>query len=126
MEGFFFFFKTPDKKLQKQIQGLHGGKAQNYSDLLKDDFDGKHLYWKGKTIDRFSNAYQRLLRRAYRAKFEQDALFRFALEATQGKPLTHSIGKKTPEETILTEKEFVILLDELRNMIKYDFIKEEQ
>ena len=114
MEGFLQSLKTPDKKLQKQIQVLHGRQAQSYSDLLKDVFEGKCLYWKGKTIDRFSDDYQQLLRRAYRAKYEQDALFRFALEATQGKPLTHSIGKQNPKETILTEKEFVALLYELR------------
>ncbi|MDR1170784.1 MAG: hypothetical protein LBK97_08135 [Prevotellaceae bacterium] len=117
MESFLQSLKTPDRKLQKKIWQLHGGKAKRAGEALKYTFDGKHLTWKGKTIDRFSDGYMQLLRQAYHAKFEQDALFRFALEATGKKPLVHSIGKQNPEETILTEAEFISLLEELRMLL---------
>jgi len=115
MEGFLQSLKTPDETQQKEIQSLSGKEAKKAGESLKNHFDGKHLYWQGKTIDRFSDEYQQLLKRVFRAKWEQDTTFQDALSFTQEKKLIHSIGKQNPEETILTEKEYITLLEELRN-----------
>ena len=117
MEGFLQSLKTSDEGLKKEIQLLSGKEAKKAGESLKDCYDGKHLHWQGKTIDRFSDEYQQLLKQVYRSLWEQNEEFRNALHSTKGKRLIHSIGKQNPEETILTENEFVSLLNELRNEI---------
>jgi predicted NAD-dependent protein-ADP-ribosyltransferase YbiA (DUF1768 family) len=114
MEGFLQSLKTANRKRQQKIHALSGIEAKNAGVSLKRRFDGRRLHWKEQTIDRFSPEYQQLLKQAYQAKFEQDALFRWALAATEGKTLTHSIGKSAPQDTILTENEFISLLNGLR------------
>jgi predicted NAD-dependent protein-ADP-ribosyltransferase YbiA (DUF1768 family) len=116
MEGFLQSLKTSDATLQKQIRSLSHREAKNAGEALKEQFDGKHVHWQGQTIDRFSEEYQQLLKRAFRAKWEQDADFRDALSATKGKTLIHGIGKQNREETILTEKEFTAILEDLRKL----------
>ena len=115
MEGFLQSLKTPDEILQKEIQLLSGKEAKKAGGLMSQ-FDGKNLYWQGKIIDRYSDEYQQLLRRCFRAKWEQNETFRDALVSTKGKDLIHSIGKQNKEETILTEEEYITLLKELREL----------
>jgi hypothetical protein len=62
MEGFLQSLKTPDKQVQKRMQALSGSLAVKSGCLPDEDFDGRHLYWQDKTIDRFSDEYQQLLR----------------------------------------------------------------
>ena len=114
MEGFLQSLKTSDINLQNKICQLTGKYAKQAGENLATSFDHKNIYWQGKLIDRYSDDYQNLLKRAYSAKFEQDPLFREALDKTTGKTLIHSIGKSAEEETILTEKEFINMLNFLR------------
>jgi hypothetical protein len=113
MEGFLQSLKTPDKTLQKKICKMSGIKAKRMSDKFRAKFDSKTIYWKEKPIDRFSQEYDELVKRAFQTKFEQDPLFRHALKQTQGKKLIHTLGKSNKEKTILTEEEFVNLLGSL-------------
>lgn len=117
MEGFLQSLKTSDINLQNKICQLTGKFAKQAGEDLALQFDHKTVFWQGKIIDRFSEDYDNLLQRAYRAKFDQDLLFRSALEATKDKTLIHSIGKHSKEETILTEEEFINLLNHLRNQL---------
>jgi predicted NAD-dependent protein-ADP-ribosyltransferase YbiA (DUF1768 family) len=112
MEGFLQSLKTSDEMRQREICSLMRKEAKKAGRTL--NFDGRRLHWQGKTVDRFSDEYQSLLRRAFAAKLKQDDEFRDALTATSGKKLVHSIGKQNPKETILTEKEYINILDELR------------
>ena len=91
----------------------HGKKAG----LAVAGFDGKHLYWHGETIDRFSEQYHVLVRRAYHARFEQDNLFRKALMEAKNKQLLHTIGNNDPKVTILTVDEFIGFLQELQEKL---------
>lgn len=116
LEGFLQSLKTSDEEKQKSICLLVGNDAKTIGSFLVD-FDGTHLHWKGKTIDRFSEEYHTLLRRVYLARFEHDANFRQALEYTKNKKLIHTVGKSDPKETILTEAEFIYLLSELHELI---------
>ena len=118
MEGFLQSLKTSDKNLQKEICKLVGKDAKEAGIELADQYDMKTLHWNDKTIDRFSDEYQDLLKRVYKAKFEQDPLFRKALEQSKDKTLVHSIGKTSPEETILTEDEFISVLTWLKQFLK--------
>ena len=108
--------KTNDEEKQIAICSLVGKDAKTVGSF-NTEFDGSHLYWKGKPIDRFSEEYLTLLKRVYHARFEHDANFRKALEYTKNKKLIHTVGKSDPKETILTDAEFINLLSELQKMI---------
>lgn len=73
------------------------------------------VWWKGVAIDRQSEEYGQLVRRAYQAMFEQNERFRTALMATRGQILFHSRGESNPFKTILTEDELCTILTELRD-----------
>ena len=109
--------KTPDIEMQKKICSEVGSKAKGYGKKLnkKRNYDFIHLYWNGKRYNRLSKEYRNLLERAYRAKYEADDDFRFALEYTEGRVLKHSLGGKDNTRTLLTEKEFVDILMNLRD-----------
>ena len=116
MEGFLQSLKTSDVEKQILICSLVGKDAKTVGSF-NTEFDGSHLYWKGKPIDRFSGEYQTLLKRVYHARFEHDANFRKALEYTKNKKLIHTVGKTDPKETILTDAEFINLLSGLHELI---------
>ena len=78
------------------------------------------VYWKGQAISRHNEGYQELLRRVYRAMFDQNDIFHSALLSTRGIILIHSCGEEDPFKTILTKYEFCQILTELQN-IKYQY-----
>lgn len=116
MEGFLQGLKIEDVAEQEQLCGLSGGEARGRGQRHDWQQSG-NLWWRGEAIDRLSDAYQALLDRAYEAMFAQSAKFRAALEATGAMPLTHSIGKDDPTETILTTEEFISRLVRLRGRL---------
>lgn len=112
MEGFLQSLKYQDTIRQQQICSMKGGKAKHQgTDLWKVN---QQVYWRGKVIDRHSREYQKLLRKAYHALFEQSTNFQNALMLTRGKNLYHSIGSNNPYDTILTRDEFCTILTEVR------------
>lgn len=117
MEGFLQSLKTSSMAGQKEICGLTGKEAKLRStDSWKTD---QTLYWNdSQGIKRDSMQFQALVRRAYRAMFEQCPEFKDALQATGNKKLYHSIGNPVQKDTILTEKELCDILSELRQEIQ--------
>lgn len=113
MEGFLQSLKAEDAAEQRALCALSGGEARGRGQR-HDWRQSGTLWWRGEPIDRLSDAYQALLDRAYEAMFAQSAKFRAALEVTGDAPLTHSIGKDDPTETILTGEEFISRLVRLR------------
>jgi hypothetical protein len=67
--------------------------------------------------ERDSKEYQRLIDKAYAALSENEG-FRKALLATGDAVLTHSIGKKDITKTVLTEREFISRLNNIRKLLK--------
>lgn len=114
MEGFLQSLKSSSIAEQKEICGLSGKEAKLRStDDWKSD---QTLYWNGgRGVKRDSDQFQALVRKAYRAMFEQCPEFCKALKATGNKKLFHSIGNPIRNDTILTEKELCDILTELRN-----------
>ena len=108
--------KTSNQEEQIHICSLAGKEAKK-AGLAVAGFDGKHLYWQGETIDRFSEQYHVLVPRAYHARFEQDNLFRKALMEAKNKQLLHTIGNNDPKVTILTVDEFIGFLQELQEKL---------
>ena len=73
------------------------------------------VWWKGQAIDRQSEEYQTLIRRAYQAMFEQSERFRAALMQTRGITLVHASGEPSSYKTILTPSEFCGILMDMRD-----------
>lgn len=112
MEGFLQSLKCEDVSHQQDVCGLKGNEARRAatSQWQRD----QRLWWKGQPIDRQSEEFQALVRRAYAALFEQNTHFRMALMSTKGKKLYYLNGRKDPHKTILTAQEFCQILTELR------------
>ena len=121
MEGFLQSLKVRDISEQRRICLMDGHDAKGIGKKMnrRHLFNPNLLHWDGKTYNRHSAEYLELLNRAYQARFDADADFRFALEYTLDKTLAHSIGGKSPYITILTEQEFVNILCGLRNQLKH-------
>ena len=113
MEGFLQSLKQKDRDKQRQICSMKGGNARKHS--VTSWQTDQIVWWKGVAIDRQSDEYQKLLRKAYQAMFDQSERFRAALMQTRGITLTHSSGEKSPYKTILTEQEFCQILTEMRD-----------
>ena len=118
MEGFLQSLKQQDRDKQRQICSMKGGNARKRS--VTSWQTDQVVWWRGQAIDRQGKKYQQLLRRAFKALFEQNERFRTALMSTRGITLTHSCGEKDTHETILTEQEFCMILTEMRD----SFIKQ--
>lgn len=113
MEGFLQSLKRKELDKQRQICNMKGGNARKMS--VTSWQTDQIVWWKGQAIDRQSVEYQRLIRRAYQAMFEQSERFRAALMQTRGITLVHTSGEPSSYKTILTPSEFCGILMDLRN-----------
>lgn len=113
MEGFLQSLKQKDRDKQRQICSMKGGNARKHS--VTSWQTDQIVWWKGQAYDRQSEDYQKLMRRAYQAMFDQSERFRAALMQTRGITLTHTSGETDPFKTILTAQEFCQILTEMRD-----------
>lgn len=113
MEGFLQGLKFENPEMQEYVCSLVG-KAAKFKGKKKKWYKTQTLYWKGKPISRDSEEYQELLNKAYMALYQNEG-FKKALLATKGATLTHSIGKRKINETVLTTQEFCSRLTKLRD-----------
>lgn len=113
MEGFLQSLKQQEKGKQLSICSMKGGNARKRS--VTSWQTDQIVWWKGVAIDRQGEEYQKLLRRAYQAMFDQSERFRAALMATRGITLIHTSGNNDPYRTILTSQEFCQILTEMRD-----------
>ena len=116
MEGFLQSLKRKELDKQRQICSMRGGNARKMS--VTSWQTDQIVWWKGQAIDRQSEEYQRLIRRAYQSMFEQSERFRAALMQTRGITLVHTSGETSSYKTILTPSEFCGILTDLRD--RYD------
>lgn len=93
MEGFVQGLKCLDRNEQIRICKMRGKRAKQFGQKVKGnqhyDIEANGVFWDGKKIDRHSDDFQRLMRSAYHAMFEQCPKFREALAATGSKQLFH-------------------------------------
>ncbi|MDY4852366.1 MAG: hypothetical protein SO188_05940, partial [Prevotella sp.] len=113
MEGFLQSLKRKELDKQRQICSMKGGNARKMS--VTSWQTDQIVWWKGQAIDRQSEEYQQLIRRAYQAMFEQSERFRAALMQTRGITLVHTSGEPSSYKTILTPLEFCGILTDLRD-----------
>lgn len=116
MEGFLQSLKAKELDKQRQICSMKGHNARKMS--VTSWQTDQTVWWKGRAIDRQSDAHQQLIRRAYQALFGQNECFREALMQTRGITLIHTIGEENSFKTILTPSEFCSILTEMRD--RYD------
>lgn len=118
MEGFLQSLKYKDVDKQREICTLTGRYAKDRGNgtwIFNQD-----LYWKGKQYNRHGIDYLRLIHNAYDAMYSQCEDFRKALKAVGNKHLFHTIGKIDPHDTVLTEDEFIQLLNLMRDRLKLE------
>lgn len=118
MEGFLQSLKQHDLDKQRQICSMKGGNARKKS--VTSWQTDQIVWWKGQAINRQSEEYQLLIRKAYKAMFDQSERFRTALMSTRGVILVHTTGEESSYKTILTPKELCGILTEMRDA--YDSI----
>lgn len=93
---------------------------EDLSQIRFDAIRGRHLVVEEK-IDgansdiSFDSDGQLLIRKAYKAMFNQSERFRAALMSTRGVTLTHSTGEQSSYKTIITPDEFCGILMEMRD-----------
>lgn len=116
MEGFLQSLKFNDPEKQKEVCLLVGKQAK-FKGKKKKWWITQTLYWKGEKINRHSQNYQNLIKKAFEqlAKNEE---FKQVLLDTHNKDIRHSEGKNDPSKTILTEKEFCFHLMQTRTKIQ--------
>ena len=117
MEGFLQSLKFFNPEMQKEICKLVGRKAK-MKGSKKNWQTYQKLYWQGEVFARNGKEYQHLLNRAYATMALASSSFRKALLATGDAELTHTIGRKRKNETILTRKEFCSKLMKLRESLR--------
>lgn len=117
LEGFLQSLKFSNPQMQEHVCTLVG-KAAKFKGKKKKWWRDQTLYWQGVPIKRDSKEYQDLLDRAYGELAKNDG-FRRALIATGNATLTHSMGRKKINETVLTTTEFCSRLTNIRSEIKF-------
>lgn len=118
MEGFLQSLKFSNPDMQKEVCKLVG-KAAKFKGKKKKWYRTQTLYWQGKEIKRDSDEYQELLDKAFNELAKNEG-FKKALLATGNSTLTHSIGKKKINETVLTTQEFTSRLLKIRTKIQME------
>jgi predicted NAD-dependent protein-ADP-ribosyltransferase YbiA (DUF1768 family) len=122
MEGFLQSLKFKNPDMQKEVCKLVGFAAKKKGSKKNWHRDGI-LYWKGEEINRFSPGYQHLLTIAFEA-LSKNIKFKRALLATGHAQLTHSIGRRSMKDTILTKVEFTSRLMRMREKIRSKMVSE--
>lgn len=119
MESFLQALKFSDVEKQIRVCSLPGRKAKYVGKRGNKRWQNtKVLYWGGEPYHRHSKSYQVLLERAYLTCFNTNQSFCDDLAETGYRRLKHSIGKSDPNATVLTEKEFIRTLKNLRGTLR--------
>lgn len=118
LEGFLQGCKVKNVEPQRRIFGMSGLAAQKAGRAYARAQDRGTLFWLGTPFSRYSEAWKELYESAYFKAALQNKGFRDALQATKGKVLKHSMASHLTEcDTILTEKEFIDILNKLRDLL---------
>ncbi|QVW28355.1 hypothetical protein [Escherichia phage C6] len=118
LEGFLQGCKVKNVEQQRRIFGMSGLDAQKAGRAYARAQDRGTLFWLGTPFSRYSEAWKELYESAYFEAALQNKGFRDALQSTKGKVLKHSMASHLTEcDTILTEKEFIDILNKLRDLL---------
>lgn len=116
LEGFIQGLKFESIEDQKHVFSLHGISALNVGRTKR--VKNNTIYYNGTPINRYTDAYKRLMYKAYILSARSNERFMKLLEASKGVPLDHSMHHNDKEKTLLTTKEFIDILDFIRDNIE--------
>lgn len=117
MEGFLQSLKFNQPHIQLEVCKLTGLAAKRRGQKRNKAWKSTQtLWWLGQPMKRQGREFSDLLDRAFR-ELSTNTSFRKALLASNGAVLTHSIGKNSEKETVLTEREFCSRLMQIRREI---------
>lgn len=117
IEAFFQGIKFKDSKIQKAVFNYSGTDA--YHIQAASNYDWKetgYVYWQNQAIKRDSMEYDLLVDELY-VSAAQNPLYRQALKNVT-KPIIHSIGKISKNETVFTRYEFEREINSLSAFLK--------
>lgn len=121
MEGFLQSLKFENPDVQIEVCKLVGLKAKRRGGKRNKRWkQTQKLWWQGREMGRKSEEYQLLLDRAFHA-LSNNVKFANALLATNNANLTHSIGKRKVQDTVLTTKEFCGRLMKIRKKLQENY-----
>ena len=123
MEGLLQSLKIIRRGRQIEVCAMSGFNAWQAGKGLKW-WETQTLWWDGEPLDRHSDKYQELLDEAYECLFRQNQEAQNALLETGDVKLDHTIGRSNPGETILTKREFLNRLTNIRTALRSEqFLK---
>lgn len=117
IEAFFQGIKFKDSAIQKSVFNYSGTDA--YHIQAASSYDWKktgYVYWQGQAIKRDSLEYDLSVDELY-ISAAQNPLYRQALKNVT-KPIIHSMGKTSKNETVLTRYEFEREINSLSAFLK--------
>lgn len=112
MEGFLQSLKFANPDMQVYVASLVGRKAK-FKGKKKKWYVTQTLYWQGKEYPRDSEAYTKLIERAFDA-YSKNTKVQKLLLSTNNAVFEHTLGKKKKNLTVLTRTEFVSNLTRIR------------
>ena len=120
IESFFQGIKMKDINLQNEVFKYSGIESNVIKLASEVNWQEKgFIYWQGTQIKRDSDEYDELVEELYISAL-QNPIYRNILKKVD-KPIIHSNGKESKEETVFTRYEFELMLNSL-----VSFLKEEE
>ncbi len=116
MEGFLQSLKFKGKKKQRKVCELTGFEAKNIGKKKWIWKISGNIYWKGEKIKRISSEFDNLINKAFTCLLSNETFVK-AIKDSMNYTYTHSIGKHNKRTTVLTEEEFINVLNKTRDFI---------
>lgn len=117
IEAFFQGIKFKEPVIQEAVFNYSGTDAYHIQAASNYNWKERgYIYWQGQAINRYSEEYDLLVDEVYIAA-AQNPLYRQALKNAT-KPLIHSIGKNSKNETVFTRYEFEKEINSLSAFMK--------
>lgn len=116
MEGFLQSLKFKDRETQIRVCSLVGVSAKRMGKAGNSWKTTQTLWWNNTPYERRGEPYQRLLDRAF-LFLSTNETFKKALLETGSEPLEHTMGSVFEEQTVLTRREFISRLEDLRTKL---------
>lgn len=114
LEGFLQSLKYMNSKKAEQIAQLSGIEAKHAGKRKIWWKFARRVYWKGICLTIGSDELEELIDRAFFACYEQCPEYKKAIFDLEDDTITHSIGKTSIRQTILTRYHFIRRIEYLR------------
>lgn len=114
VEAFYIVLRTLDEAQRLELSKLHGHAAKNRGTKLKKKLKLTRTTWMGREFELGSPEHHELIKRAIKAKLEQNPALLRAFLSTAPRPIIHDTGWPESRFTQLPGIKFCAMLTELR------------